>query len=39
LSFPLRLVVTPNLVESDDKGLGLNAALVPGRLDAGRPDA
>jgi len=39
LSLPLGLVVTANLVEGDDQGLGLHAALVPGRLDAGRPDA
>jgi len=39
LSFPLLLVVTPNLVEGDDEMLGFQAALVPRRPDAGWQNA
>ena len=39
LSLPLGFVVTSQLIEGDDQSLGLHSALVPGRLDARRPDA
>jgi hypothetical protein len=39
LSLPLGFVVAANLIEGDDQGLSLYAALVPGRFDARRPDA